>query len=231
MADSNPTLPTFSSSFPMSQTKHLSFPFAASVSPASFTVMSSWFRSSCLAALVIVSVAGCGSKDSEMAANSSLKSNSSATAMGENTENVAAPADVVSQYLDLVRRGGVDTGAGSLLTSRAQAELKRIGIAVTPIGSPDAKFTVTRSEAFPEQPNSMLVHTIWSEPGADGTPTNTEVVWALEREPAGWRISGLAMDQGGPEGPQFIDFENGARMAQLMNEVSPQPESQQAIAR
>ncbi|WP_146532757.1 hypothetical protein [Rubripirellula reticaptiva] len=166
-----------------------------------------------------------------MAANSSNQSSLSAASIAENSENVAAPADVVSQYLDLVRRGGADTGAGSLLTTRAQAELKRIGIAVTPIGSPNAKFTVTRSEAFPEQPNSMLVHTIWTEPGADGTTTNTEVVWALERESVGWRISGLAMDQGGSEGPQFIDFENGARMAQLMNEVSPQPESQQAIAR
>ncbi len=190
--------------------------------PVSFT-----FCLSVLALTIAVSAVGCGSKTGDQVVDQSGQASpSSAT-----TANVPSPADIVSQYLDLVRRGGADTGAGSLLTTRAQAELKQIGIAVTPIGSPDAKFTVTRSEAFPEQPNSMLVHTIWSEPGSDSATVETEVVWAFERETVGWRISGLAMDQGGPEGPQFIDFENGARMAQLMSEVASEDASKEAIAR
>ena len=41
-------------------------------------------------------------------------------------EAKASPAEIVSQFLDRVRRGGEDSGAGALLTEKAQAELSRI---------------------------------------------------------------------------------------------------------
>ncbi len=124
--------------------------------------------------------------------------------------------DVVSQFLDQVRRGGEDSGAGDLLTQRAQSELKRIGRTVQPIGSPDARFNVTQAREVPNEPNSMLVQSIWTEPGPEGTQNDFEVVWAVQREAAGWRISGLAMEIDPTEPPIVIDFENGDEMAKLL---------------
>ena len=57
--------------------------------------------------------------------------------------------DVVSQFLDLIRRGGADSGANQLLTQKAQSELARIGRSIQPLGSPDAGFRVTRSGKRP----------------------------------------------------------------------------------
>lgn len=126
------------------------------------------------------------------------------------------PTDIVSQFLDQVRRGGEDSGAGALLTQLAQSELKRIGRSVQPIGSPDASFNVTRGEAVPDDPNAMLVHSIWSEPNNEGSQSNYQVVWALQREPVGWRISGLAMEFEPGMDPEIINFEDGNAMMQIL---------------
>ena len=136
--------------------------------------------------------------------------------------------DVVSQFLDRVRRGGQNSDAGLLLTQRAQSELKRIGRSVQPIGSPDAKFDVRQAKAVPEEPDSMLVQSIWTEPAPDGTSNDFEVVWAVHRETAGWRISGLAMQVDPREPPIVIDFENGEKMAKLLAGSEEPPATNQA---
>jgi len=143
--------------------------------------------------------------------------------------NQVSPTDVVSQFLDRVRRGGDDSGAGALLTVQAQSELKRIGRSVQPIGSPDASFSVTRSEAVPGEPDSMLVHSVWSEPNGDGTNDDYQVVWAVQRESNQWRISGLAMELQPGQPAMIIDFENGDLMAQLL-QTSETAESSEASA-
>lgn len=136
-----------------------------------------------------------------------------------NTTTVSgSPADVVSQFLDEIRRGGEDSRANELLTARAKSELARIGQSVQPIGSPDAGFEVTRFESVPDDPNSALVHSIWSEPGH----SQIQVVWAVHREPVGWRISGLAMELSADQPPMVIDFENGELMAKLLSPPTEQ---------
>ncbi|MEE2934590.1 MAG: hypothetical protein VYA84_01180 [Planctomycetota bacterium] len=127
-----------------------------------------------------------------------------------------SPVDVVSQFLDEIRRGGEDTRANELLTQKANSELKRIGQSVQPIGSPHARFEVTRFENVPNDPSSALVHSIWSEPNEDGTSSQYQVVWAVHQEAAAWRISGLAMELDPNEPPMVIDFENGDLMAKLL---------------
>jgi len=126
------------------------------------------------------------------------------------------PTHVVSQFLDEVRRGGEDVRANELLTQQAQSVLKQIGQSVHPIGSPDARFQVTRYEPVPNEPNSALVHSIWSEPNGDGSNSDFQVVWAVEKEKAGWRISGLAMELDVNQPPLIIDFENAQLMANLL---------------
>jgi len=138
----------------------------------------------------------------------------------------SSATDVVSQFLDEIRRGGQDSRAHELLTQKAQAELKRIGRTVQPIGSPDAGFQVTRAELVPDEPDSALVHSIWSEPNGDGaTSSDFQVVWAVEQEAGKWRISGLVMEVDPNQPPVIIDFENGEMMARLLATPDFQPSS------
>ena len=75
-----------------------------------------------------------------------------------------------------------NTPRPSIAHPTGQTELKRIGRTVQPIGSPDARFQVTRAETVPDEQNSALVHSIWSEPNGDGTSSDFQVVWAVEQE-------------------------------------------------
>ncbi len=127
-----------------------------------------------------------------------------------------SPKEIVSQFLDLVRRGGEDSGASDLLTEKAQAALAGIGRSVQPIGSPDARFNVTRSERVPGDEHARLVQSLWSEPNADGTESSYEVVWAVRREASGWRISGLVMRMGEDDEPMVVNFEDSALMVKVL---------------
>ncbi|MFG0262193.1 MAG: hypothetical protein ACF788_07370 [Novipirellula sp. JB048] len=173
-----------------------------------------------LFAFLLLATVGCGAGSDEAEPAFSAPPTSEAAA-------TAPPTDVVSQFLDRVRRGGEDSGAGELLTQRAQSELQRIGRSVQPIGSPDARFDVTQAREVPGEENSMLVQSIWSEPGPDGTTNDFEVVWAMQLEEAGWRISGLAMEIDPNQPPIIIDFENGDEMAKLLAEGETPAESPQ----
>lgn len=175
-----------------------------------------------LAGLLVV---GCGSPspDNQTAQNGTTGNSTAPNAaagsapVANPASNTPSPTDIVSQFLDQIRRGGEDSGAGTLLTTQAQSELKRIGQTIQPIGSPDAAYQVTRAQMVPGDPNSALVHCIWTEPDADGSTQDFQVVWAVEREAAGWRISGLAMELEAGAEPMIIDFENGERMAQVLS--------------
>ena len=173
--------------------------------------------------LALLTFAGCGSSEPTADVGSSEASNpgavgtetSSSTTAQTTADSYGSPMDVVSQFLDEIRRGGADSRANDLLTVKAQSELKRIGQSVQPIGSPDAGFQVTRFEIMPDDANSALVHSIWNEPNGS-TTSKFQVVWAVHREPVGWRISGLAMELDPNQPPMVIDFENGDLMAKLL---------------
>ncbi len=164
----------------------------------------------CITVLSLALVVGCGSGtpvDQGPTASDSA---------GDSVTSLPTPTDIVSHFLDEIRRGGEDSRAQSLLTQRAQNVLARIGHTVQPIGSPDARFEVTRSEPVPGQQDAALVHSLWREPRQDGTMTDYQVVWAVEKEAAGWRISGLAIEVSPNQSPQIVDFEDGEMMARLL---------------
>jgi len=174
------------------------------------------------AALSLTALAvGCGSEGDLAGGRGGEAEGVAATAsVRVATVEQISPEDVVRQFLDQVRRGGASFSAHDLLTEKAKAELARIGQDLQPIGSPDAKFTVTRSSTVPGAANSTLVHSIWSESDA-GETVEYQVVWALERETVGWRISGLAMEMSPGSPPLVMDFENGAALAQLIGDDQP----------
>jgi hypothetical protein len=173
---------------------------------------------------LVVSV-GCGAKSTPVAEQST-----GAGKTRQSAANLPSPTDVVSQFLDEVRRGGDNSNAQNLLTKRAQTVLAAIGHTVQPIGSPDARFEVTRSEDVPGEQNAALVHSLWREPGDNGMLQDFQVVWAVERESAGWRISGLAIEIAPNQNPQIVDFEDSALMSRLLSggEETAQSEPGQA---
>jgi len=159
---------------------------------------------------------GCGA-DSQVAQNSPPVAAPDAFAP---VVSVPPPTDVVSQFLDEIRRGGEDSQANDLLTTKAQRELKRIGQTIQPIGSPNASFEVTRFELHPEDDTAAMVHSVWSEPNPDGsTMASSQVVWALRQESNGWRISGLAISiDSKAEDLVVFNFEDGNQMAAMLSE-------------
>ena len=182
-------------------------------------------RFSSLTALLLVALTiGCGSGDS-----AEQNEGSGAAPASDSASAIPSPTDVVSLFLDEVRRGGADSRAQSLLTQQAQSVLTKIGHTVQPLGSPDARFDVTRAEAVPGEENAALVHSLWREPAENGSLQDFQVVWAVERESAGWRISGLAIEIAENQPPQIVDFEDGAMMERLLvGESQPAPSAEAA---
>ena len=168
---------------------------------------------------------GCGKSEVTVSKAESARSNADASVASQ-----PSPIDVVSTFLDQIRRGGEDSGAGNLLTEKARSELNRIGRSIEPMGSPDARYQVTRAENVPGQENSALVHSIWTDPNGAGGQSDYQVVWAVVREPVGWRISGMAIQEQEGQDPVIIDFENGDLMAEVLGDETPQENAQSAAA-
>ena len=120
------------------------------------------------------------------------------------------PEEVVGAFLDGMKSGNAKVIEG-LLSTRAKKEIAEQGLDIAPIGSPQARFEIGVAQlADPNDPNTMLVSSNWLEPGGNGQPPSEyEVVWALIREPEGWRICEMAVDthQAGEE-IQVVNFEN-----------------------
>lgn len=168
---------------------------------------------------------GCGKSEVTVSHTESARSDDNAS-----VASLPSPSDVVSTFLDQIRRGGEDSGAGDLLTEKARSELKRIGRSIEPMGSPDARYQVTRAENVPGQENSALVHSIWTDPNGAGGQSDYQVVWAVVREPVGWRISGMAIQEQEGQDPVIIDFENGDLMAEVLGADDPQENVQSPAA-
>ena len=149
--------------------------------------------------------------------------------------NPSSATEVITEFLDVVRRGDADQNSDRLLTTKARQELARIGHRFEPLGSPSAKFEVTRAENLPDAPGSALVHSFWADPvdgpASDGSGGQykepMQVVWAVQWERSAWRISGMAVQVEPGSPPLVLDFENGDAMARYL---SPAPAAGQTDA-
>jgi hypothetical protein len=142
-----------------------------------------------------------------------------------NLANPTKPEEVVGAFLDGMRTGNASVIEG-LLSTRARKEIADKGLDIAPIGSPQARFEIGVAQlADPKDPNTVLVSSNWLEPGANGQPAGEyEVVWALIKEPAGWRICEMAVDthQEGEE-IQVVNFENLADVVPAGTPPAPGP--------
>lgn len=162
----------------------------------------------------VIALVGCGKSEEASVASGTPEAAQPGAAQPAAAVDHDAAKDTVAQFLDAVRRGGDAGGAHALLTRQAVQVLESLGRTIQPLGSPDATFTVTRSEPVEEHPTMALVHSTWTEPVADDQTVSYQVVWALQEE-QGWKISGLAMELDPEQPPLIVDFEDHVSMAQL----------------
>lgn len=157
--------------------------------------------------LVLVGTAfplGCGGKgdpNGDSKATIAARSTSSATAL-------VPPNEIVAMFSDSIRRGDKETTI-KLITIAAREEIQRRGITIDPPGSPEASYKIGEVKFIDSDRDAAYVESVWIEPGVNGQPNQeTEVVWAVNKEPEGWRISGLAIDMGPNVEPTLVDFEH-----------------------
>jgi len=103
-----------------------------------------------------------------------------------------------------------------LLTTKARAETEKHGVVVQPPGVPNATYRVGRVEHPDNNPNIAYVSCLWTEKFEDGSEESCEVVWSLRKEPAGWRVAGMATQGDETEEPLYVDFEDFAAMENAM---------------
>ena len=154
----------------------------------------------------------------------------SATGVGSADGSVQVPEDpkeIVRSLLDGMRSGN-NANLELLFSSAARIEFEKQGIELSPIGSPEAVFEVQDAAL---QNESMIVSTKLLEPTPQeegSEPKETEILWELRKEMAGWRICAMAVDQGDGTAIQVVNFEN---MSEEMQPAPDQPANGQPESR
>jgi hypothetical protein len=122
-----------------------------------------------------------------------------------------AAANVVRDFLQAIKAGD-ETVSNELLTPLARQKTAELDMAVAPMGSETASFTVGEVE-LPEEGGGELAHvaSTWTDVD-DGQEHTDEILWVLRREEEGWRIGGMATKIFEDEPPLLLDFEDPADM-------------------
>ena len=100
------------------------------------------------------------------------------------------PRQAVHDFLTSVKNGD-DTSATALLSTAAQQEAWRNGMAISADGFPDANFEVSEVE-FLNNNTEAHVMSVWSDTTPDGEIKAFRCVWLLNHEPHGWCVYGMA---------------------------------------
>ncbi len=116
------------------------------------------------------------------------------------------PDLIVAAFLGALRQG--DSGvAEALLTRVAYEETRKRDLAVQPVGSPEATFTIDTPKYLGTHKNGAHVNTTWTEPYADAG-SSYDIVWALRRQESGWRVAGMAAQLVPGQKVVYLNFED-----------------------
>ena len=187
--------------------------------------------------LAALEFGGCSKKDaSAPAVGASGQSANLAAAGNPNApapQPIAVPAtalpdQVVTVFLNALRSGDSPT-TESLLTSRARQELAKHSLSVDVVSAPNATYQVRPAEVLQADPNGAHVNSVWTEKFDDGEETY-EIVWALRRQPEGWRLAGMAMQLIPGQTMQFLNFEDPEDMLKKKDEAILAMQQQQPPA-
>ncbi len=154
-------------------------------------------------------------------------------AEGAPGSNASAPAAVVAQFYEALRKGSDVTIAG-LLTDKAREETSKSGLGIQSQASASLSYEIRESEYVSDQMDGAHVRTMWLEPDAAGQMTATEVIWVLRKQSNGWKISGMATPVVEGELPLLFNFEEPEDMLQkkefVEKQLAPPAEPQAATA-
>ncbi|HET6882370.1 MAG TPA: hypothetical protein VFI31_19550 [Pirellulales bacterium] len=127
-------------------------------------------------------------------------------------EEMQAAANVVRDFLQAIKVGD-ESVSNELLTPLARQKTAELDMAVAPMGSETASFTIGDVE-LPAEAAGELAHvaSTWTDVDEDGQERTDEILWVLRREEEGWRIGGMATKIFEDEPPLLLDFEDPADM-------------------
>lgn len=176
--------------------------------------------------------AGCGKSSADhVATKSESAQDSGDAATPEAAADPAAAATVVHEFLQAVKTGD-ETRSNELLTPLARQKTAEQEMAVAPMGSESASFTVGEVE-LPEEGNGELAHvaSTWTDVDEDGEPHTDEILWVLRHDKEGWRVGGMATKVFEDQPPLLLDFENPVdmRRKQQLAEAEMERRSREAV--
>ncbi len=96
-----------------------------------------------------------------------------------------------------------------MLTDAARNALRERGMSPGMNASDGASYEVLEYELVEE---GAHVACNWVETQDDGTPLKTPVIWIMHKEPAGWRVAGMAMRVFDDMRPVTFNFEDPVDM-------------------
>ena len=166
-----------------------------------------------LAAPALGLLAGCGqSATNEVAADQDEGTDKEGEATASPAVAGPAAGEVVQEFLEAIKTGD-ETKSNDLLTPLARQKTAEMDMAVAPMGSDSASFTVGEVE-FPEEGGGQLAHvaSTWTDIDEDGQPHTDEILWVLRHDEQGWRIAGMATKVFEDEAPLLLNFEDPTDM-------------------
>jgi hypothetical protein len=168
-------------------------------------------------ALFCCLVIGCGADDTTVVSEATVTPNAATTEGSapsfkpvRSKVEYEDPRDTVTEFLASVRAGD-DATATSLLTTAAQQEAWKNGLAISADGFPDAEFQVAEVEYLRDNTEAHVKST-WSDITPTGESQSFECVWLLNREPHGWCVYGMATKFLDHVPPVILNFENQREM-------------------
>lgn len=131
---------------------------------------------------------------------------------GDPAPDPAEAAKVVRKFLQAVKSGD-ETTSNDLLTPLAREKTSELDMAVAPMGSESASFTVGDVE-LPEEGGGQLAHvaSTWTDIDDEGQTHTDEVLWVLRHEKGNWRIGGMATKVFEDQPLLLLNFEDPADM-------------------
>ena len=177
-------------------------------------------------------LAGCGKSNSDQVAQTDNEDTDQETAATVSAPEAANAAEVVHEFLTAIQKGD-ETTSNDLLTPLGRQKTAEMDMAVAPIGSESATFTVGEVE-LPEEGEGELAHvaSTWTDIDEDGQPHTDEILWVLRHEDQGWRIAGMATKVFEDQPPLLLNFEDPAdmRRKQQLAEAEMERRAREAAA-
>lgn len=125
----------------------------------------------------------------------------------------AQPEDILQQFLTAVK-AGEKAAAENLLTTVAREKTAAEGIGIGNLSNAGMSFVIQGVQPLimPDGKEAAHVSCVFSEKQDDGKVESHNIIWALRKETAGWRVAGMAWTPFAGEPPIFMDFEDPADM-------------------